>query len=145
MIPGFIQTKGGIIASAAVGLGLWIVVANLADPSRDNIPAGEATPVVSGPLQMVIVETEQMMDGVLVRTEITNISDKPVSSAKVFIAAKDEFQTRLMSGEERLIPIGEPPVEPGETVPLEIFLYDQLIQEIEFYTFRAAFIKYDEA
>jgi len=145
MIPGFIQTTGGRIASVVVVVGFWIIFAKIADPDNNNIPAGDSTAFVSGPLQMVIVETEQLGDGVLIRAEITNLSDKTVSSAKVMLSAKDEFQTRLMSEEARLIPKGEPSLAPGESIPLEIFLFDQYLEEIQFYTFRASFVKYDEA
>lgn len=144
MFPGFIQTKAGMIASVAVGLTFWIVFTNMADQSKSDVPAGDSSAIVSGPLQLIIVETEQLGDGVLIHTEITNLSDKPVKQAQVILAAKDEFQSRIMSEEVRLIPKNEPSLAPGESIELEIFLWDMYLEEIKFYTFRAAFVTYDE-
>jgi len=144
LLPEFIQTRNGMIAAAVVGAGFFLAVTFLADPNKGDHPADDPSALTSGPFELVIVNKEDAGDGVYLLVEITNISDKPVTSANGTMTAKNEFQGRLMSQEHPLITNRDEPLLPGESIPMEYFFFDQHLEEIKFFTFLATFVTYED-
>lgn len=141
----FVQTRNGIIASVIVGAISLLTLKFVSDPSRIDQTIDNPSAIISGPLELVIVSTEDVGDGVYVLVEITNISEKSISSAKGRLIVKDEFHNRLMSDEQRLITSQDEPLLPGESIPMGYYLMDQYFDEIKYFTFHASFITFEES
>ncbi len=134
------RSKSGIIASAVVGVGLWLLTGFLAQ--NGNLNRDGLTAIVpGGTIGYEVVQTEQTYEGVGVDVEITNNSDKAITEGRGILSGKNPMGVRLMQDVTSLCQTGQP-LYSGETKTLHFLLWDMELSKIASYSFIASQVKF---